>query len=125
VREPLLAEALSAEDLKGFQMTLFSWMVQFKLGSGFIDSAPGRLLLATREELEDERFVLETQFAREKMPVDEFTSRYNALTQEFQRRAAGVLGESRYAKLFELSPGDWVALGDPDVARAAYGVHDR
>ncbi|HEX5759591.1 MAG TPA: hypothetical protein VF121_10385 [Thermoanaerobaculia bacterium] len=125
VREPLLAEALSVADGKRFQMTLFSWMVQFKLGPDFTDSTPGSLLLSTRSDLEDARFVLETQFAREKMPVDEFTSSYNALIQEFQRRAANVLDESSYERLFELTPGDWVALGDPDASRAAYVVLDR
>ena len=125
VREPLLAEALSVADVKRFQMTLFAWMVQFKLGPDFTDSAPGSLLLSTRSDLEDARFFLEAQFAEEKMPVDEFTGRYNILIQEFQRRAARVLDESSYARLFELTPGDWIALGDPDVARAAYGALDR
>lgn len=122
VREPLLAEALGPEDVMGFQLALFGRMVQFKLGSDFADYDRGQLLLAVRAELEDARFALEAQFARERMPVDEFTGRYNALIQEFQHRVAGVLDEQDYEALFELRRGDAVTLVDPDVARAAYGI---
>jgi hypothetical protein len=34
----------------------------------------------------------------------------------------GPADEQSYQALFELRPGDAVTLGDPDVARAAYGT---
>jgi hypothetical protein len=112
------AEA-TREDLASFQLTLFSILVDYKLGRDFVGTAQGRRLHEIRLRIEEERYEIEEQF-NNGVPVSEFVSQYNELITRFQHDVARAVDRRQYEALFELSPGEDVVLGDPRIAEAAY-----
>jgi hypothetical protein len=118
----VLADALDEFDARSFQMTLFSRLVDFKLGDRVFAEAQRGALMDTRLAVEVEREKLEGLFFREEIGPGEFVAAFNELTIQFQRRIAEVLSEGDYRKLFDLSSEEPVVLGDPEIAAMAYGA---
>lgn len=112
------AEA-TREDVASFQLTLFSILVDYKLGRDFLGTVPGRRLQEIRLRVEEERYEIEEKF-NSGLPVSEFVNQYNELIARFQHDVAKAVGRRQYQSLFELSPGEDVVLGDPRIAEAAY-----
>lgn len=114
-----------------FQMELFAAFVDYKLGEGeageYFFASPKRAQLMTlRENVEHKRIALEAQFVETRKveaiaAINAFVKDYNDLIVRFQEKADALLDAEHYQALFDLKPGDYVWLGDPEIARDAYG----
>lgn len=106
-------------DVASFQLTLFSILVEYKIGRDFLGTVPGGRLQEIRLRVEEERYEIEEEFNKG-LPVTEFVDRYNELITRFQHDVARTVDRRQYEALFELNPGEDVVLGDPRIAEAAY-----
>lgn len=71
-------------------------------------------------EVEGTRFELEGRFSEDRDAV-RFARDFDDLTVYFQRAAEGLVESSQYSALFDLEPGEYVTLADPEIMERAYG----
>ena len=72
-----------------------------------------------RVKTERNRLKLESAFAKEEMPPDEFVKAFNKATIDFQDDMASAMKPEQYESLFDLKPGEKVILADPDIVKNA------
>jgi hypothetical protein len=105
--------------LTDFMLELFDYQIDFKL-SKQIDATRHGQLRDLRASTEKTRIDLENQFANRDIPVMEFVLRSDLETIAFQKQAARVLTPAQYEALFDLKPGQFVGLADPEIVPKAY-----
>lgn len=113
------ADGLEARDQNGFiqfQLELFAAFIDYKLA----DADSKATLLRLRDEVEETRFELEGRFSEDRDAV-RFARDFDDLTVYFQRAAEGLVESSQYSALFDLQPGEYVTLADPEIMERAYG----
>jgi hypothetical protein len=102
-----------------FMVQLFDYQIEFRLLDR-IDKDRRARLIDLRVSTEKSRIELENQFARRVVPVMEFVLRSDLEAIAFQKEVARVLNPEEYEALFDLKPGVFVALADPEIVPQAY-----
>lgn len=105
--------------LTDFMVQLFDYQIDFKLSKQFEGNRRGQLR-DLRASTEKSRIELENQFANRDILAMEFVLRSDLEAIEFQKRAARVLTPAQYEALFDLRPGHFVGLADPEIVPVAY-----
>ena len=99
-----------------FQLSQFELMTDFKLS----DTTSKGHLMDIRATTEHQRLGLEQLFENNELSIAEFVEQSNALDESFQENIANTLSKIEYEALLELEPGDFVVLGDPEIANRHY-----
>jgi hypothetical protein len=102
-----------------FMLQLFDYQIDFKLAKQFDRNRRGQLR-DLRASIEKSRIDLENQFANRDIPIMEFVLRSDLEAIAFQKQAARVLTPAQYEALFDLKPGHFVGLADPEIVPVAY-----
>jgi hypothetical protein len=105
--------------LTGFMLELFDYQIDFKLSSQ-VDANRSGQLRDLRASTEKSRIDLENQFANRDIQVMEFVLRSDLEAINFQKQAARVLTPAQYEALFDLKPGHFIGLADPEIVPVAY-----
>lgn len=120
VQQPstLAASPTSAESQERTELgvRLFMNKAQFNLGP----SAPQAILEGEFRDFDKARLEIENAFLNRHLSASLFSIRLNDETVEFQQRLADRLNASQYERLFDLKPGEWTVLTDPDLAEQVY-----
>jgi hypothetical protein len=110
---------LFGSDLEDFMLTLFIYNLEYKLGPT-LGQSPLTELRKIRLSTERSRIENEAMFARKELSASEFVTESNHQTISFQQAAAGVLKDDQYRALFDLAPGEFVTLADPEIINKEY-----
>lgn len=105
--------------LTDFMLQLFDYQIDFKLSEKFDGNRRGQMR-DLRASTEKSRIELENQFANRDILAMEFVLRSDLEAINFQKQAARVLTPAQYEALFDLKPGHFVGLADPEIVPVAY-----
>jgi hypothetical protein len=97
-----------------FQMSLFEYMLEFRVGA-MLDDAQKRSLLDVRHEIELRRIEIEPRQEQDGLLAPEFVEEFNRLTIEFQQRMGNEMTDTQYETLFQLRKDELVVLADPAI----------
>lgn len=113
--------AAPAAKAEAFHVALFANMAEFKLGP-LLNRDVERKLLKIRREIERKRVRLERQRAAGEISDEQFVSRFDRITLEFQEKMANALKPAEYVTLFDMKPDERVVLADKTIVKKEFGI---
>ncbi|WP_235205284.1 hypothetical protein [Oleiagrimonas soli] len=119
------AKSLNASALHDLQVRMFDELMRYRIGEHLVNTKSHDHMLGMRREIEEKHTEIEATFAPNAENVDAFVENNNALAEEFQRRAADLLDDETYVRLFDHPKDEILVVGDPEIARQAYADRPR
>ncbi|MDP9177765.1 MAG: hypothetical protein M3O61_08800 [Gemmatimonadota bacterium] len=117
-RAPVASSIAKAET---FHVALFANMAEYKLGP-LLDRNLERKLLTIRRDTERKRIQLERQRAAGEISDEEFVSKFDGITIEFQDKMASALKPAEYVTLFDAKPDERFVLSDKTIVKKEFGI---
>jgi len=119
VTDPDLGIQFDRSNLVEFMVTLFDLKLEYNIGGAVGDRVLG-VLRDLRVRLENSQIDIEEALGHGKIKPREYVEESDRLTVGFQKETTGLLNPDQFAAFFDLKPGEFVGLADPQIAEPVF-----